>query len=279
MPGTLTLCATPIGNLGDAAPRLAEALRDADVIYAEDTRRARRLIDHFDLTGARLRSYFVGNEQDRAAELADRLAAGDDVALITDAGTPSISDPGLSAVRAAVSVDARVTIVPGPSAVTGALAVSGLPADQFVFAGFPPRKGSDREVFFAGIEAESRTTVLFSARSRVARDLADLANAVGFDRTVVVVRELTKLHEEVFRGTAGSAAKRWEAEGEAKGEFTVVVAGADRARPPIETLVGDVLAGVAAGGRLSDVARDVADLAGVSRRELYQAAIRTRDGA
>ena len=195
MAGTLILCASPIGNLGDAPPRLAEALRSAAVVYAEDTRRARILLGELGVE-AFLRSFFVGNEQQRSSELETRLAAGEIVALLTDAGTPAISDPGVTAVQAAIASGATVTVIPGPSAVTAALAVSGFGADRFAFEGFLPRSGSDRKRRLESIGKSDRTEVFFSAPSRVASDLGDLAGAAGPNRGVVVARELTKMHEE-----------------------------------------------------------------------------------
>ncbi len=178
MPGTLILCASPIGNLADAPPRLAEALTSADLVYAEDTRRARILLGHLGVSRP-VRSYFVGNEAERAAELAGRLADGETVALLTDAGVPTISDPGLSAVRAALEAGAVVTGVPGPSAVTMAVAVSGFPADRFAFEGFLPRRGERRAERLAALAGEPRTLVLFCSPGRLAADLADLAAALG----------------------------------------------------------------------------------------------------
>jgi 16S rRNA (cytidine1402-2'-O)-methyltransferase len=273
MPGRLILCAGPIGNLGDAPPRLAEALAAADVVFAEDTRRSAVLLRHLGVSRP-LRSYFAGNEPERAAEVAERLAGDETVALLTDAGTPSISDPGLSAVRAAVAAGAEVTAVPGPSAVTMAVAVSGLPADRFVFEGFLPRSGRRRSDRLVEIAEEPRTVVLFCAPARLAADLADLAGSVGEERPCVVCRELTKLHEEVWRGTLGEAASHWK-DG-ARGEVTVVIAGApseagdpEAARAEVERLVGD-------GATLSDAVRRVAEEMGVRRRDLYEDAVRRR---
>ena len=205
MPGTLVLCATPIGNLGDTSPRLLEVLGGADVVYAEDTRRAARLFRHLDIDRS-ARSYFVGNEAGRAGQLRDELANGMTVALLTDAGTPSVSDPGLSAVEAALEAGATVTTVAGPSAVTAALTVSGLPADRFVFEGFLPRSGGGRTTVLEALAVEQRTSVIFSSPRRLGADLADLAAKLGDRRRVVVVRELTKLHEEVWRGSLEDAA-------------------------------------------------------------------------
>jgi 16S rRNA (cytidine1402-2'-O)-methyltransferase len=276
--GRLVLCATPIGNLGDVSTRLAEALESVDIVYAEDTRRSRVLLSRLGVDKP-LRSYFVGNEESRAAELKERLTAGESAALITDAGMPSIADPGLTAVRAAVAAGAEVTIVPGPSAVTAALAVSGLPADRFAFEGFLPRKDGPRRRRVDALAGEARTMVFFATPSRVAADLATLTAVFGEDRTVVVARELTKAHEEIFRGSLAEATSRWSSEVDPRGEFTLVVAGAAEPSRPVEDLLPEVEEGVAAGGSLSEVVKDVAQRRGVSRRKLYEAALRDRDGA
>lgn len=264
--------------MGDAPPRLAEALASADIVYAEDTRRTGKLLEHLGVDKP-IRSYFVGNEDARSGELADRLHRGEVVALITDAGTPGISDPGLTAVVAARGVGASVTGVPGPSAVTLALAVSGLPADRFVFEGFLPRKPKRRSRRIEDLAGEERTAVLFSAPSRLAADLADLEAACGADRPLVVCRELTKLHEEVWVGTLGEAAADW-ADRKVKGEVTVVLGGG-------ELRGADVPAAVAMARRLTEegmpaggASRAVAKSTGVSRRKIYESLIdRHPDGA
>lgn len=268
MAGMLILCAGPIGNLGDASPRLGEALRSAGVVYAEDTRRARILLDHLGVTTP-VRSYFVGNEQERADELGARLAAGDTVALLTDAGTPGIADPGWSAVRAAVAAGATITGVPGPSAVTLAVAVSGAPGDRFVFEGFLPRRGQDRSARLAAIAAEHRTVVFFASPHRLAADLADLATAHALPRSVVVCRELTKLHEEVWRGALTEAADHWGAMERVRGEVTVVLEAVDAGVPDLEAAVVAAHQRIADGETPSHAVREVAGIHGVSRRELY----------
>ena len=278
MPGLLILCATPIGNLGDAPPRLKEAIAVADIVYAEDTRRSSKLLEALGVEQT-LRSYFAGNEAARSSELAGHLADGATVVLLTDAGTPSISDPGLSAVHAAITVGAGVTVVPGPSAVTAALAVSGLPSERFVFEGFLPRKGGGRATRLAALATETRTAVLFAAKGKVARDLRDLADVLGADRTVVVVRELTKLHEEVWRGTLGEAALRWSETVAPRGEFTLVLSGAVESEPEPADLLAAVADLEAAGVSRSEAVRQVAGLRGVSRRELYEMVIKGRAGA
>ena len=274
MPGTLILCATPIGNLGDAPPRLAEALDSADVVYAEDTRRAQTLLAHLGVQ-ATLRSYFVGNEQERSTELAGHLEAGETVALITDAGTPVVADPGVTAVRAARAVDATITAVPGPSAVTMALAVSGFGGDRFVFEGFLPRKGGERSARIEAIGSEERTVVCFTTGSRVAKDLADLAAASPAGRHVVVCRELTKAFEEVWHGVLADAPAHWES-AVTKGEFTVVLEPGESPLVSLEDGIALVRRRIEAGERPSDAARTVARATGLPRSELYGGAV---DGA
>lgn len=275
MPGRLIMCAGPIGNLGDASPRLAEAVAGASVVYAEDTRRTRVLLERLGVSRP-LRSFFVGNEEERSLEIESRLAGGETVCLVTDAGTPGISDPGLSAVRAALRVGAEVTGVPGPSAVTLALAVSGLPADRFVFEGFLPRSGTRRTQRIAGLAHEERTAVVFSAPGRLATDLADLAGALGPDRPCAVCRELTKLHEEVWQGTLGGAAEHWSAG--ARGEVTVVIGGAARQQPDRGQALAEVEALVEGGTALSEAVRKVAERTGIRRRALYEDAVRRLGG-
>ena len=278
MPGLLILCATPIGNLGDAPPRLRKAIAGADVVYAEDTRRSRKLLDALGVDHD-LRSYFAGNEAVRSSELAGHLGEGATVVLLTDAGTPSISDPGVSAVQAAVSVGADVTVVPGPSAVTAAVAVSGLPSERFVFEGFLPRKGGERSARLAALAGEARTVILFAGKGKVGRDLSDLADVLGGDRRVVVARELTKLHEEVWRGTLSAAASRWSEDVAPRGEFTLVIAGAVESQPEPSALLEAVADLESAGVSRSEAVREVASLHGVSRRELYEMVIKGRAGA
>jgi 16S rRNA (cytidine1402-2'-O)-methyltransferase len=232
-PGVLTLAGVPIGQAEDAPARLAEALANADVIAAEDTRRARQLAVALGVRLAgRLVSYYDVIEVRRAAELVTELTAGSDVLVITDAGMPAISDPGYRLVAAAAAAGIRVTAVPGPSAVTTALAVSGLPTDRFCFEGFPPRKSGERARRFAELAADPRTHVLFESPRRVAATLEELRASHGDDRDAVVCRELTKTHEEIVRGSlaelAAWAAGR-EASGGVRGEITLVVAGVGQA--------------------------------------------------
>ncbi|MDH3307028.1 MAG: 16S rRNA (cytidine(1402)-2'-O)-methyltransferase [Acidimicrobiia bacterium] len=268
MPGVLVLCSTPIGNLGDISDRLREALKQADVIYAEDTRRTATLLNAI---GAKTpaRSYFTGNEGARADELRTRLSDGETVALVTDAGTPAVSDPGVSAVRVAVAVGATVTVIPGPSAVTAALAVSGFNADRFVFEGFLPRRGAERELRLSAMGREDRTVVWFTTAPRIGADFEDLGRFAAPDRPVVVAREMTKLHEEVWRGGLSDAAGVWNAA--ARGEFTVVMDGALPQSATFEDALGEVRTLVDAGVSVKDATRQVADLMGVRRRDLYEA--------
>jgi len=270
MSGRLILCATPIGNLGDVPQRLGDELESADVLYAEDTRRARRLLDHLGIR-VPVRSYFVGNEDRRAPELAARLESGDVVALLTDAGTPGVADPGFTAVRAAVEAGATVSGVPGPSAVTLALAVSGAPADRFVFEGFLPRSGTARRQRVSSIATDSRTTVFFAAPSRLVSDLTDLASSIP-ERPCVIAREMTKLYEEVWRGTLGEAVEHWSSRA-IKGEVTVVVFGGSESGPDLDEAIGLVRRAIEQGERPSAAVRNVAEATGVRRSELYAAVI------
>ena len=276
MPGTLILCGTPIGNLDDVTSRLLDTLRSADVVFAEDTRRTGRLFARFGIETP-LRSYFVGNEARRTAELNRRLTAGETVALVTDAGMPAVSDPGVSAVETAVAAGAMITVVPGPSAVTTAVAVAGMGGDRFVFEGFLPRSGAERQRRIAAIAIETRPVVLFAATSRVGRDLAALSDSIAGDRPVVVARELTKLHEEVWRGPLSEAVDHWSSDGAAKGEFTIVIGPGPGGRT-VDMAEGltRVDAEVAAGSKLSEAVRVVAAEAGLSRRDLYEAALRAK---
>ncbi|MYD41992.1 MAG: 16S rRNA (cytidine(1402)-2'-O)-methyltransferase [Acidimicrobiia bacterium] len=271
--GLLILCGTPLGNLGDAPPRLAEALSKADCIYAEDTRRSGRLLDALGVRPRRLRSYFAGNESARTAELAGRLAAGDTVALLTDAGTPGISDPGLSAVRAALRQGTQVTVIPGPSAVTAALAVSGLPANRFSFEGFLPRSGERRARRIRAVASSTETVVLFSSPHRLVDDLSDLAGAGLGDRSVSVARELSKLHEEIWRGSVSEALAGWTAR-PPRGEFTLVLAGCGQVTESLPMSEATEAVGrlVAEGLSTSAAVREVSRLTGVPRRDLYESA-------
>jgi 16S rRNA (cytidine1402-2'-O)-methyltransferase len=270
--GRLIVVATPIGNLGDISARAAGTLRDADVVLAEDTRRTGKLLEH---VGSRVpqRSFHEHNERDRIEEVLRLLEDGKDVALVSDAGTPVISDPGYRLVAAAAEAGHRIEPVPGPSAVLAALAVSGLPSDRVVFEGFLPRKGATRRQRLAELADERRTIVLFASPHRGGDDLADLADALGGDRRAVVARELTKLHEEVLRGTLGELAES-AAEG-LRGELTVVIAGASRvaASPGPDELVARVRELIATGTPKKAAIAAVAAAAGVPKRDVYQAVL------
>jgi 16S rRNA (cytidine1402-2'-O)-methyltransferase len=272
--GRLILCATPIGNLGDASPRLAEALDSADLILAEDTRRSAVLLRSLGIKKP-LRSYFAGNESKRATALVDLLEQGKIVALVTDAGTPGISDPGVSAVQAARDARALVSAIPGPSAVTVALSVSGFPSERFVFEGFLPKKGTERDARLTALASETRTTVLFVAPHHLIDDLTALAS-IAPDRPLCIARELTKVFEEIQWSTPGLAVQEWS-EREIQGEFTLVLAGGDPAEPDLEENVGAVLAEIDRGIQMSEAVRTVASRSGVPRRRLYQEVLaRTR---
>ena len=273
----LVLAGAPIGQAADASARLRDELATADVIAAEDTRRLQRLCRDLDVRFAgRAVSYFEGNEVQRTPELLDALRAGQRVLLVTDAGMPTVSDPGYRLVAAAAAEGLAVTCVPGPSAVTTALAVSGLPSDRFCFEGFLPRKAGERRARLAGLAAERRTAVFFEAPHRLADALADMASVLGADRRAVVCRELTKTHEEVRRGTLADLAA-WAADG-VRGEITVVVEGAPE--PTVE-LTGDELVrqvGVreAAGLSRKDAIAAVAQETGVAKREVYDAVVQAK---
>ena len=271
MSGKLVLVATPIGNLGDLSPRAIEALREADVIACEDTRHSRKLLSASGINN-RLISVHEHNERAQTPYVLELIGAGQTVALVSDAGTPAISDPGARLVAAAVEAGLTVTIVPGPSAVVSALAVSGLPTDRFVFEGFLPRKGGERSARLSAIAAEERTIVIYESPNRVGATLVDLARACGEDRRVAVVRELTKLYEEVWRGPLGDAAAHLGA-AEARGEHVLVVEG----RPPRPASDDDVRAAVqeriGAGLSKKDAAAEVAELLGVPKRRAYEVAL------
>lgn len=270
----LILLGAPLGNPEDASPRLRETLATADVIAAEDTRRLGRLAQHLgvEITG-RLVSYFEGNEERRTPDLAEDLAAGRTVAVVTDGGMPSVSDPGFRLVRAAVALGVPVTAAPGPSAVVTALAVSGLPCDRFCFEGFPPRKPGERRSFFATLAAEPRTLVFFESPHRIADTLADMALAFGEDRPAALCRELTKTYEEIRRGTLAFLAADAET---ARGEITLVVAGAPATaaeRPSGEALAAEVAALVAGGTDRKQATLEVAKRHALAKREVYAAVI------
>lgn len=270
----IVLAATPIGNLGDASARLVEALTNAEVIAAEDTRTAIHLMRALGVENRpRLIALHEHNERDRAAEVVE-LGRDADVLVLTDAGMPAISDPGFPLVEAAAAAGVTVTALPGPSAVLTALALSGLPTDRFTFEGFLPRKQGDRLKVLGTLADERRTMVFFESPHRLADSLVDLAAALGDDRRAAVCRELTKLHEEVRRGTAASLAS-WAADG-VRGEICIVVEGAPEREVDLAQGVALVLAAVGAGDRLKDAAAEVSQSTGLSKRDLYQGALAAR---
>jgi len=267
---------TPIGNLGDLAPRAVEALRDADVIAAEDTRRTRALLSHAGVpAGGRLRAVHGHNERRVAAAIVDEVRGGARVVYATDAGMPGISDPGERLVRACLDAGLPVEIVPGPSALLTGLVVSGLPTQRFVFEGFLPRKGKARAERLAAVAAEPRTVVLFESPVRIAGTLGELAAACGPDREVAVARELTKRFEDVWRGRLGDAAADPTVVG-TRGEFVVVVAPAPAATEPVgdEGLDAAVDAALDTGLSARDAAAQVAADLAIPKRRAYDAATR-----
>jgi len=255
--GTLYVVATPIGNLGDLSPRAAEVLRLVDVVVAEDTRRTRTLLGHAGAHPAELVSLPAFDEEGRLGRVVSRLSAGATVALVTDAGTPGVSDPGTRLVEAAWNAGARVVPVPGPSAALAALSASGLPADRFLFAGFLPRKGGGRADALRWLSGIPATIVVFEAGNRAAATLADLEHAFG-DRPAALARELTKLHEEIARGRLSELRARFP--GDLRGEVTLVVAGADAAPDPApaELPETEILRRLATGEAPTAVARAIA---------------------
>jgi 16S rRNA (cytidine1402-2'-O)-methyltransferase len=274
--GTLTVAAVPIGRPGDASPLLAQALAEAPLVAAEDTRRLRRLAATLgvEVTG-RVISYWNAVERQRSDQLLDVLRTGQDVLLVSDAGMPTISDPGYRLVAAAADAGARIRVLPGPSAVTAALAVSGLPTDRFCFEGFPPAKAGERGRRFAELAAEPRTLVFFEAAKRIRATLDELATAFGPGRRAVICRELTKTHEEVRRGTLSELAQ-WAADG-TLGEITLVVGGY-QGGPRISPAEAAAEVGRRAGTAQprNEVIAAVAREYGLRRREVYDAVLAAR---
>ncbi|MER5940341.1 MULTISPECIES: 16S rRNA (cytidine(1402)-2'-O)-methyltransferase [unclassified Streptomyces] len=279
MTGTLVLAGTPIGDVKDAPPRLVEELAGAEVIAAEDTRRLKRLTQALGVQPAgRVVSYFEGNEAARTPELVEALLAGSRVLLVTDAGMPSVSDPGYRLVAAAVEKDIRVTAVPGPSAVLTALALSGLPVDRFCFEGFLPRKAGERLSRLREVAGERRTLVYFEAPHRLDDTLAAMAEVFGAERRAAVCRELTKTYEEVRRGALAELAA-WAAEG-VRGEITVVVEGApEKGAEELDAgeLVRRVRVREEAGERRKEAIAAVATEAGVPKREVFDAVVAAKN--
>lgn len=274
MTGRLILAGTPIGDVEDASPRLRRLLVEADVVAAEDTRRLHALAGRLEIkmTG-RVLSYHEHNESARADELLDVVETGGTVLIVTDAGMPSVSDPGYRVVTRAIERGLPVTSAPGPSAVLTALAVSGLPTDRFCFEGFPPRKPGERARALELLADERRTMVFFESPHRVDQTLAAMAEAFGPERPAAVCRELTKTYEEVLRGGLGELAAT-AAQEQLRGEISIVVSGApQRETATTAELVAEVLSRVAGGERLKEAVAGVADAAGVHKRELYAAAL------
>ncbi|HET7783316.1 MULTISPECIES: 16S rRNA (cytidine(1402)-2'-O)-methyltransferase [Micrococcaceae] len=276
-PGRIVLAATPIGNTGDASARLVELLGTADIVAAEDTRRLHRLVQSLGVTVAgRIISYHEHNEAAKTAELLDQVRAGNTLVMVTDAGMPSVSDPGFRLVQGAVAAGLTVTAVPGPSAVLTALALSGLPTDRFCFEGFLPRKAGERASRLADLAGEQRTMVFFEAPHRLEAMLRALRERFGPDRPGAVCRELTKTYEEVIRGTLGELLA-WAESTEIRGEIAVVLGGApDQAAGTPEDHVAAVNELVAQGIRLKEAVAAVAEDVRVSKRELYSAVLAAR---
>ncbi len=271
--GSLAIVATPIGNLEDLSPRAVRALADADLVVCEDTRHTRRLLSAAGVASPPMLAAHEHAEAVQVSTVVERLAEGARVVLVSDAGLPGVSDPGERLVRGAVDAGFEVVVVPGPSAALAGLVVSGLPTGRFAFEGFLPRSGSGRTERLAALATEQRTVVLFEAPHRLARTLADLARALGGERAVALCRELTKLHEETWRGTLDEAVAR-TAEVEPRGEYVVVIGGA--APPPVATDV-DLVAALerarASGTSTRDAVAEVAAAYDVSRRRVYTLAL------
>ncbi len=288
MQGKLILCATPIGNLGDITPRVLEALRSADVIAAEDTRNSRKLLTHFDIHTPMI-SYHENNRFDRGRELVGRMLSGETIALITDAGTPAISDPGEELVAMAAEAGIAVTSLPGAAACITALTLSGLPARRFVMEGFLPRDKKEREEILEELQKETRTIILYEAPHRLKKTLAELADALGTDRRIALCRELTKIHETVLRETIGDTLLRYGAgniqrEGaeEPRGEYVLVIEGISREKVRAEkqaaweemTPEDHVQYYMTQGMTQKDAMKQAAKDRGVSKRDVYQAVMR-----
>ena len=281
--GRILLAATPLGNAGDASMRLVQALQEADVVAAEDTRKLRALVSRLGIeVGGQVLSFYEGNESARVPELIERARSGAQVLVVTDAGMPSVSDPGFRLVREAHEAGVAMTTLPGPSAALAALVLSGLPVARFAFEGFLPRKAGERRRRLESLATEERTMVFFEAPHRLDASLADMVGAFGATRRAAVCRELTKTHEEVLRGELGELAK-W-AQGEVRGEITVVVDGASSqdvrdaaglaSEEDVVLAVGEAMAG---GLSRKDAAAQVAAAAGLSKRSVYEMSLRQSD--
>lgn len=275
-PGRLVLVATPIGNLGDLAPRAVETLSAADLIVCEDTRRTRKLLTHAGIARSELIAVHGHNERAQVRTIMSRLSKGALVAMVSDAGMPAISDPGQRVVAAAAQDGYRVEVVPGPSAAVAALAISGLNTDRYCFEGFLPRRGRERKERLSVIAAEPRTTVLYESPHRMGTTIDDLADACGPYRRVAIARELTKIYEEVWRGTLEQAARR-ASEVEPRGEYVIVLDGA-RVEPATDDVVEDALrARLDSGEDRKTAVGEVAEELSVPKRRVYEAALRLKE--
>ncbi len=273
MSGRLYVVATPIGNLADITLRALRILGEVDVVAAEDTRTTRKLLTHHGISTP-LVSYHEHNENVRTPELLDRMRGGESVAVVSEAGTPSISDPGFRLVREAIEAKIPVEPIPGASAVLAAVVVSGLPSDAFVFEGFLPRRSGERRRRLEDLKDERRTLVFFEAPHRLDRSLADMADVLG-DREVALCRELTKLHEEVRRSSLSKLAAAIQRT-PVKGEIVIVVSGASETEGDMDAAIEEVLARTAGGESVREATRSVAEERGVSRRTLYDAVLAKR---
>lgn len=274
--GQLILAATPLGNVLDASPRLKQTLTEADLIAAEDTRKAKRLIQDLNLDiKAPIISFFEENEIEKIPEIINKLKQGSKIVVISDAGTPAISDPGFKLVKQAITENISITVIPGPSAVLSALVLSGLPTDRFSFEGFIPRKGKERTEILNNLNKESRTMIIFESPRRTKETLEDIKEVVGEDRKIAVVREISKTYEEVIRGSVSELVD-WANSNEVLGEITIVIAGVDSSKRNIvdEEAIKNVKDLIAKGMSFKDAVQQVSTQLGLSRRELYEASLR-----
>ena len=274
--GQLILAATPLGNILDASPRLKETLEQADLIAAEDTRRAKRLFADLNLDiKAPVISLFEENEIEKIPDIIEKLKSGLKVVVISDAGTPAISDPGYRLVTKAIEENISITVIPGPSAVSSALVLSGLPTDRFSFEGFIARKGKERTEILNNLNTQSRTMVIFESPRRTLQTLQDIQEIVGDDRKAAVVREISKTYEEVIRGSLKELVT-WANSKEVLGEITLVIAGVENTgkKEVDEQAIGEVKQLIAAGSSFKDAVQEVSTQRGLSRRELYEASLR-----
>jgi len=274
--GQLILAATPLGNILDASPRLKETLEQADLIAAEDTRRAKRLFADLNLEiKAPVISLFEENEIEKIPDIIEKLKSGLKVVVISDAGTPAISDPGYRLVTKAIEENISITVIPGPSAVLSALVLSGLPTDRFSFEGFIARKGKERTEILNNLNTQSRTMVIFESPRRTLQTLQDIQEIVGDERKAAVVREISKTYEEVIRGSLKELVA-WANSKEVLGEITLVIAGAENTgkKEVDDESIAEVKQLIAAGSSFKDAVQEVSTQRGLSRRELYEASLR-----